>query len=841
MQILKCKTKLATAIAILLLFATLLMANFSVKAQDENQPHGGTPGASAFPNSPPAGVTPNLTVTVTPYLSFSPDPIGVGQPLLVNIWTTPPPAANRYLAGYTVTITKPDGTNLTEGPMNSYVADGTTWFQYVPDQVGTYSLKFDFAGTYFPAGTYINGVLNGTGLPTGFGGTPSTYPSTWFKPASTTQQALTVQQDLVSSWQPSPLPTGYWTRPVSPENREWSVILGNYPWPYFNEARDYLGPYIIAPNTAHVVWRRQGIISGIMSGDTGTYSLNTRENSDPGVIYAGRAYMDVNKPGVGLVAQCFDLRTGQVYYEIPYSQGGYTPLIISYVEGTAAVPGATPALSAELIAADRSGLAGQVRLPSRLIKIDPLTGLVTLNVTGMTGVFYNNELVLSVQDLGSNVIAANRYRLINWTTVGTSTNFTSRIYNNITFPVSSLPTDIDFDRGIGVQINRFGAGQVYGGNLYGINMVTGQMLWNITTDPETPFSGSCSSIEDGKVAVVFEDRYWKAYDIYTGNLAWKSELLDYPWGDFWSYQACSAYGMIYAGSYTAFYALNWTNGKIAWKFESIAQPFETPYTNGNGTSVYSWHSAAIVADGKVYTYTSEHTPSEPITRGWHFYCLNATTGQEIWRLTGSGIDSRRFRGSAADGYLAIQNTYDGYLYIVGTGPTATTVSAPQGSNANATSVLIHGTVMDMSPGKPNTPCVSKDSMSDWMDYLYLQHSLPTNVTGVQVTLTALRSDGSVINIGTTTTNGFYGGFSYSWTPPDVGAYTIIASFAGDASYGSSTAATGLNVIASPAGTTTTTTQTQTGESQIPMYTIAAVIVLIILVIAALVVMMTRRR
>ena len=107
------------------------------------------------------------------------------------------------------------------------------------------------------------------------------------------------------------------------------------------------------------------------------------------------------------------------------------------------------------------------------------------------------------------------------------------------------------------------------------------------------------------------------------------------------------------------------------------------------------------------------------------------------------------------------------MYIVGKGPTATTVSAPQGSNTNANSVLIQGTVMDMSPGKPNTPCVSKTSMSDWMDYLYLQHSLPTNVTGVPVTLTALRSDGSVINIGTTTTNGFYGGFSYSWTPPDL--------------------------------------------------------------------------
>ena len=75
------KSKIATTITLLLLFATLFMTCFSVKAQDENQPHGGTPGASAFPSSPPAGVTPDLITTVTPYLSFRPNPIGKGQSL----------------------------------------------------------------------------------------------------------------------------------------------------------------------------------------------------------------------------------------------------------------------------------------------------------------------------------------------------------------------------------------------------------------------------------------------------------------------------------------------------------------------------------------------------------------------------------------------------------------------------------------------------------------------------------------------------------------------------------------------------------------------------------------
>jgi hypothetical protein len=62
------------------------------------------------------------------------------------MWLTPPSDENRYGAGYTVTITKPDGTTVTVGPLNSYVADGTAWFEYVVDKVGTWKLKFDFPG-----------------------------------------------------------------------------------------------------------------------------------------------------------------------------------------------------------------------------------------------------------------------------------------------------------------------------------------------------------------------------------------------------------------------------------------------------------------------------------------------------------------------------------------------------------------------------------------------------------------------------------------------------------------------------------------------------------------------
>ena len=72
------------------------------------------------------------------------------------------------------------------------------------------------------------------------------------------------------------------------------------------------------------------------------------------------------------------------------------------------------------------------------------------------------------------------------------------------------------------------------------------------------------------------------------------------------------------------------------------------------------------------------------------------------------------------------------------------------------------------------------------------------ITGVPVTLTAIGSDGTVIDIGTTTTNGYYGTFGKAWTPPKKDTYTIIATFAGDDSYGSSGAATAVTVGPAPA-------------------------------------------
>jgi outer membrane protein assembly factor BamB len=572
-------------------------------------------------------------------------------------------------------------------------------------------------------------------------------------------------------------------------NREWYSIAGNYPWAYGNSGTDYAGPFVTAPETSHVVWKRQGGIFGLVGGEMGQFSLDPTAvigaagGGNPTVIYSGRCYETFNKPGVVSVAECYDLRTGQEYYEIPVSQGGTTPQYISYTDS-----------NVELLAIS-SG---------RLLKIDPWTGLVRTNVSLSpisSGTFYNARYFLTVQSLGT----GKGYRLINWTSEGSASNITQRIMNNITWPWSSLGTVQDFNAAVAVQISSISAGGAFvGQTIAAASLTSGAQLWN-TTIEEPYYSGSCNVADNGKVAVHNDRGYFRCFDLNTGQELWKSEQFEYPWDapGFGAYDIASAYGLIFRSAYTGVYAVNWTNGKIEWKYESPNNPFETPYITGNGTAVSSWNGGILVADGKVYDYNTEHSPTQPITRGWKLHAINATTGKGIWNITAMS-GSRDFRGAIADGYLAFDNFYDGYMYVFGKGKSATTVVAAPKTIAKGAEILIEGTVLDMSPGQPNTPCVSKNSMSTQMEYLHMQmpvdgiwHNL--TMTGVPVTLTAISDDGNYINIDTVTSNAYYGTYEKAWTPPNEGTYQIVASFAGDAAYGSSGAQTAITV--GPAQTT----------------------------------------
>jgi hypothetical protein len=416
----------------------------------------------------------------------------------------------------------------------------------------------------------------------------------------------------------------------------------------------------------------------------------------------------------------------------------------------------------------------------------------------MSGLFYNGQFVLSVQNIGNTTNP--NYRLINWTTNGNSDTFATRVLNNISFPLNAVGGWNDFDAGITVRATSFTEGLIYGGTLQAVSLITGQSLWNKTLGEETMFnSNRVGSVNNGKLAICMENRYFNCWDMATGQLIWKSELTEYPWGDFWSYDSSSWNGMLFAGSYEGVYAFSWTDGSIVWNYKATENyvPYETPYGE------YSWHSSSFIADGCLIISNDEHTVTQPVTRGWKYYCLNATTGEKIWSLQGFNSDARFCAVGIGDGYLTLPDQYTGTLWSIGKGKSATTVTAPDVSVPLGTSFTIKGTVLDMSPAQPNTPCVSKDSMTTQMEYLHMGMPIAgiwgnESITGVPVTLAAIDANGTAIDLGSVTTNGYFGTFSKAWTPPKEGTYEIMAYFQSDDSYGSSKASTAITVGPAPA-------------------------------------------
>lgn len=857
----KAKKTLLIAIMIASMLATSTLITQPTKAQT-TLPAGVTPtnlqeGGSIHPL--PAGATPTMSFDSYAQLSFRPNPIGAGQSLIVNIWVTPAVHPSRYFKDFKVTITHPDGT-AEEILKNSYRADATAWFEYVPTEVGNYTFKFDFPGAYFPAGNYTiaPGAFGGAGI-------VSFTDSAYYKPSSSPVRTLVVQQDMVASWPPAASPTDYWTRPVHVENREWWTISGNWPaqayrgggyqWdqmypntsPTWN-AQHKFTPWVQGPNSAHIVWKEQGNLAGIIGGQAGQYGY-TGAPPNPSIIYAGRAYQSttkVNTTSLGTLTywQCYDIRTGKLYWERPLLSGESAPNLIEYTSPTTSeVPGAEAAgaWSVSLIY-----LGG-----GRLYKWNPWTGAMTLNTTigastsdnVTVGTFYQNSdgrgsdpMVLSIQTLTSG--GNTQYRLINWTTRGTSTNFTSRIASNTSYARSSLPSYIDWNIGLGATVAGVTvAGVFMGQNITGYRLSTGEVLWSKIIN-EPVYSGICNIVDHGKVAVLSDHGYYVATDLATGQEAWKSTQMAYPWAStgFGAYSAMSAYGMLYREAYDGVYAFNWTNGKLVWKYTApAASSFETPYTDENFTTVMPFYSFGVggqIADGKFFTWNYEHTESWPVTRGWSLHAIDVFTGKGVWNITGSITPT-----NIADGYLIGTCSYDGYKYVFGKGLTTTTVTAPDTAVTKGTAIVIKGSVLDQSPAQPGTPCVSKDSMKTQMDYLHMQLPIDgiyhnVQMTGVPVILTAIDPNGNTQEIGTATTNAYYGNYEMVWTPPIEGTYKIVASFATDESYSSSGAATAITVSTEPTQTPSPTAQvTQTlSASEFYMSILGATIAIIVAIV-----------
>jgi hypothetical protein len=313
------------------------------------------------------------------------------------------------------------------------------------------------------------------------------------------------------------------------------------------------------------------------------------------------------------------------------------------------------------------------------------------------------------------------------------------------------------------------------------------------------FSMSGVYPEDG--IITFYDakqlKVW-VYDLYTGEELWETEEGEIPQYCRYSLGQRVIEGQViiygsYAGTMLAY---NATTGEKLWTYYAENIGSESPYGN------YAM-SPGVVADGKIYTYASEHSYTHPLIRGPNLRCINVTDGTEVWSILdyGGGL-------AVADGILLSSNSMDNMIYAYGRGPSATTVSAPQLVPTVGSSVVITGTVTDQTAtGRRNTndlvdwtlkgtPAISDEDMSAWMEYLFMQQIKPADAKGVEVVLETLDPNGNFYEIGRTTSD-ITGAYGLTWEPPVPGDYQIIATFAGSASYGPSQAITYMSVAEAP--------------------------------------------
>jgi hypothetical protein len=198
--------------------------------------------------------------------------------------------------------------------------------------------------------------------------------------------------------------------------------------------------------------------------------------------------------------------------------------------------------------------------------------------------------------------------------------------------------------------------------------------------------------------------------------------------------------------------------------------------------------------------------TSPIRRDGSVFCIDADTGEMIWRLMAypNYANNALSKVIISEGRIIYLDNHDNQFYCIGKGPSATTVSAPQTVPSLGSSVTITGTVTDQTPtGRHNvagdldfslkgTPAISDHDMDAWMEYMFHQRPKPTDAKGVKVSLDTVDPNGNFVHIGNTT-NDIEGNFGFMFTPEVPGTYQIIATFAGSASYGPSSATTYLSI------------------------------------------------
>ncbi|MCW4055035.1 MAG: PQQ-binding-like beta-propeller repeat protein [Candidatus Bathyarchaeota archaeon] len=786
------------------------------------------------------------------FIGATPNPVGVNQETLLHIGITQQ-KQNEAHGGWfdmSVTIERPDGkTDTIDGVTTD--STGGTGRTYVPDIEGTYYLQTHFPAQWYNYSDYWGNVVE-----------------TFYEASDSEKLALVVQAEPIEYYPGHPLPTEFWTRPINAQLREWYEVSGS------SHMDD---DYNEAPESPHVLWTKPLTIGGVVGGDIGQYSF------EHGDAYQGKFSSRLVVAGIliythdtdlrPLVYTAVDIRTGEVIWEKTFRDNR-----------TISFP--------QLFFWDSYNYHGTfaylwVTVGNDWYSFDPFTGEPRFSIADMPSgtniVGENGNIFRYNVDLNRNYMTLWNFSALgsmegSWSPSG---GFGGNIYMEINASATSgsagaraerawawnitIPDDLPGSvRGVKLNDRVVGVDQgdneltIWGFNLDPDNGAMGRELFRETWKfPDYFIEGNISWVTyntawvhtdlDAKIGFLWVKEFRKhyAFSLETGKYLWEQEVPQTSYLDIYSIGRQVAYGRVYTvGQGGQLHCFNATNGKLLWIYNAT-----DPYTEflwGNYWSL----DIEFISKEKIYLFHSEHSPINPLFRGAPAICINATTGEEIWRV--NGLFRKTDWGGdpiMGDSVIAMYNSYDQRVYAIGKGPSALTVSAAPKFSVDGDSVLVEGMVTDVSPGTndlditmrfPNgVPAVSDESQGEWMKHVYCQFERPADITGVEVTISVLDPNNNSYEVGTATTDAS-GTFCCEFIPEVPGLYTVIATFKGSASYYGSYAETYLKVNEAPSPTPC---PTPTPEPMTDLYVtgFGAGMIIAIVVVGLLLFLMLRKR
>ncbi len=828
-----------------------------------------------------------------------PNPVGVGQPVYISLFFTKPiPVVGAFggatlYTGLTLNLVKPDGTNQTLGPYVSDTTGGVGGIEFTPEVEGNYIVQA------FYTGQTISGNVG-----------PTTYTYNILA-TNSEPETFTVQTEPISGNPVTPLPTEYWSRPIYATNYGWSVLGGNW-WglgkPAFTDTGGYdaqgnnFNPYSQAPNSAHIMWVKPTAFGGQVglpvSGDQESHYTSTSilyRQFEPvilnGIIYY-KVYTNtpttetsVETPGWNAV----DLRTGQLLWHkdtkdtldfgfvmqfhtvqeygtqaflvgsskspAMFSSGMgcwqlFDPMTGYFIANITNVPATA---SAGVVETDDDNAQGAVYM-YRVNGTYPNLTLLMWNSTrclsmGSPSFFGPSSPSAATIRPSGNMSYAGGYQWevpIPSTINGAPITDLTNTLKNPTLSIAATTNDVILLRAYGETMDTFASEFGEGSEIeLGMNAKTGAVMWG-PVNRTVPRFNEVAVVAAGDGYYVEHDKdtntAW-VFNINTGQQIGSSVQLEGNSLSTLSRAGAIAYGNCYIWDFGGYVnAITLKTATVNWTYEPRPAGYNTPY------GVYPfWHFGShSIADGKLFLSESRmYDP--PMFSDAHKIALNCTDGSVVWSMLGF---YGREPSAIADGYLVAWNSYDAQITTFGKGPTHITVAAPQAGVELGKSLVISGSVTDISSGTKDNdrsarfpdgvPCVSDASMSDWMAYVYMQQPKPTNATGVPITLNVVDANGNYRTIGTTTST-VEGYYSYSWIPDIPGEYYVYALYGGSESYWPSTAVGSFVVDPAPEATTQPTSQPEGIADQYFLPAVAAIIFVIIIIGALMMLMISRKR